>query len=78
MTEQIKPTHLDDADIDFAAGFSGPSGTGKTIASSVLATELGTQRSGNAVAIETLVVQHEGSSHMTEEIEMVIERLERG
>ncbi|MEO1490557.1 MAG: hypothetical protein AAFV19_00200 [Pseudomonadota bacterium] len=38
----------------------GPSGTGKTLAAEVIATDLGTHASGNAVAIETLTLQHEG------------------
>jgi Holliday junction resolvasome RuvABC ATP-dependent DNA helicase subunit len=53
-----RPT--DDTEADTASR-QGPSGTGKTLAAEVIATDLGTSADGNAVAIETLTLQHEGT-----------------
>jgi SpoVK/Ycf46/Vps4 family AAA+-type ATPase len=64
MTKQTKPEILADQELDAANGglFSGASGTGKTLSAHLL----GKQCASN------------GNSALTEEIEMVIERLERG
>ncbi len=64
MTKQTKPEILADQELDAANGglFSGASGTGKTLSAPLLGQQTSTK----------------GNTAMTEEIEMVIERLERG